>query len=145
MSTAPTVQPTSLVTLHYTLTLHKGEDVDSTRDGEPVTIRLGSGDWAEFLEKCLLGMMLGERRQFEISASETAVQRQESDVQRMSRTNFPPELVLEPGRVFGFMLPSGEEVAGQVLSIEGDVVAIDFTHPLAGRDLVLDVEILAIE
>jgi len=145
MTTAPTVQPNSVVTLHYTLTLQKGEEVDTSRNGQPVTIRLGSGDWVEFLERCLLGMTPGERRQFEINANDTAVLRQEADVQYMPRKDFPPEMELEAGRVFGFVLPSGEEVAGQVINIEGDRVAIDFTHPLAGRDLMLDVEILAVE
>ena len=145
MSTSPVVQSNSVVTLHYTLGLRDGEEVDSSRGGDPVTIRIGAGDWVDFLERQLIGLTLGEKRHVEVGAQETAVLRQESDVQHMQRSGFPPELVLEPGRVFAFSLPNGQEVAGQVLSVEGDDVAIDFTHPLAGRDLVLDVEILGIE
>jgi FKBP-type peptidyl-prolyl cis-trans isomerase SlpA len=140
-----TVGPDSVVTLHYSLSLYEGEEVDSSRGGEPVTIRIGAGDWAGFLEQSLLGLTLGEKRHFEINAQDTAQLRQDSDVQRLRRTDFPPDLILEPGRVFAFSLPDGQEVAGQVLSIEGEEVAIDFSHPLAGRDLVLDVEILAID
>lgn len=145
MNAPRTVQSASVVTLHYTLALLEGEEVDTSRGGDPVTIRLGAGDWADFLEKHLIGMVLGEKRHIDILAQETAQLRQDSDIQHMRRTEFPSEFVLEPGRVFAFSLPNGQEVAGQVLSIEGDDVAIDFSHPLAGRDLVLDVEILAIE
>ena len=145
MSAPKTVQPNSVVTLHYTLGLLGGEEVDTSRGGDPVTIKIGAGDWADFLEKHLLDMAQGEKQHVEINAQDTAQLRQDSDVQHLRRTDFPPGLMLEPGRVFAFSLPDGQEVAGQVLSIEGDDVAIDFSHPLAGRDLVLDIEILAIE
>lgn len=145
MNAARSVQPNSVVTLHYTLSLRDGDEVDSSRGGDPATIRIGAGDWAGFLEAHLIGMRLGEKRHIEISAQDTAHLRQDTDVQRMRRSDFPPDLVLEPGRVFAFSLPDGQEVAGQVLGIEGDEVVLDFSHPLAGRDLTLDVEIVSVE
>ncbi len=63
----------------------------------------------------------------------------------MLRDEFPPEMGLEPGMVVGFTLPSGEEVAGTVLEVMEHEVTVDFSHPLAGRDLVWEVEILEVK
>lgn len=145
MTSAPVIQSGSVVTMHYSLSLRDGEMVDSSRGTGPVTIEIGKGDWADFLERPLLGLGIGDKRHVELSAQDTALERNETDIQHLHRADFPAELVLEAGRVFAFSLPSGEEIAGQVVSVEGDDVAVDFSHPLAGRDLELDVEILAIK
>lgn len=139
------IQMGSRVTLHYELRLADETVVDSTRAGDPATFLIGSGELTELLERRLLGLHAGERRHFEISAAESQTAASADAVQTMARSDFPAELALETGQVFGFEAPSGDEVPGLIVGISDTEVIVDFSHPLAGRDLIFDVEILSIE
>lgn len=142
---ANTIQPGSRVMLHYTLSLGDGTVVDSTRDAGPATLTLGSGELVEILEQRLFGLQEGERRHFMISATESRMPASADALQTLARSDFPADMVLEAGQVLGFQTPSGEEVPGLLVSVSNSEVVVDFSHPLAGRDLIFDVEILAVE
>ena len=139
------IQPGSRVTLHYTLSLADETVVDSTRGAEPINFQVGSGALIEMLERQLFGLHAGEQRRFEISAVESQLPASAEAIQVMARSDFPAELAIEPGQVLGFVMPSGEEVPGLIVNISATDVTVDFSHPLAGRDLIFDVEILAVE
>jgi FKBP-type peptidyl-prolyl cis-trans isomerase SlpA len=139
------IQSGSHVTLHYTLALADGTIVDSTHGAEPIIFQVGSGALIEILESRLIGLRAGEQRRFEISAAQSQLPASAEAIQVMARSDFPAELAIEPGQVLGFVLPSGEEVPGLIVSISDTEVIVDFSHPLAGRDLIFDVEILAVE
>lgn len=140
-----TIQSGSRVTLHYTLSLADKTVVDSTREAEPITFQIGSGALIEMLERPLFGLHTGEQRRFEISAAASQLPASAEAIQVMVRSDFPAELALETGQVLGFVMPTGEEVPGLIVSISDTEVVVDFSHPLAGRDLIFDVEILAVE
>jgi FKBP-type peptidyl-prolyl cis-trans isomerase 2 len=139
------IQSGSRVTLHYTLSLADEAVVDSTRGAEPITFQIGSGALIEMLERQLFGLHAGEQRRFEISAVESQLPASAEAIQAMARSDFPAELAIEPGQVLGFVMPSGEEVPGLIVNISAIEVTVDFSHPLAGRDLIFDVEILSVE
>jgi FKBP-type peptidyl-prolyl cis-trans isomerase SlpA len=139
------IRPGSRVTLHYTLSLKDGTVVDSTAGAEPATFTVSSGELVDVLEARLLGLTAGERCHFELAAGDTGGMPEADCLQRLPRTDFPADLGLEPGQVIGFTLPDGQELPGQVMAVTDDEVTIDFSHPLAGRDLVFDVDILAVE
>ena len=138
------IQPGSQVTLQYTLSLADGTVVDSTHAGEPATYTVGNGELVLFLEQRLFGLQAGDRRHFEISATESQMPASPATVQSLKRSEFPVEMVLAPGLVIGFETPNGQEVPGLILNVSETEVQIDFSHPLAGRDLIFDVEILAV-
>ena len=140
-----TIQSGSRVTLHYTLSLADDTVVDSTREAEPITFQIGSGALIEMLESRLFGLHAGEQRRFEISATQSQLPTDAEAVQVMARSDFPADMVLEMGQVLGFVMPSGDEVPGLIVSISDSEVVVDFSHPLAGRDLIFDVEILVVE
>jgi FKBP-type peptidyl-prolyl cis-trans isomerase SlpA len=142
---ANAIQPGSRVTLHYTLSLADDTVVDSTREAEPITFQIGSGALIEMLERHLVGLRTGEQCRFEISAAESQQPASPEAIQVMARSDFPADLAIETGQVLGFVMPSGEEVPGLIVSISDTEVVVDFSHPLAGRDLIFDVEILAVE
>lgn len=137
------IEAGSHVTLHYTLRLADGHVVDTTREGAPVTHVIGTGNWLAALEDRLIGLAVGEAKRFEIAATEVGAFGT-PEPQVMPRDEFPPGMALEAGMVVGFTLPSGEEVAGTVLDVSGHEVTVDFSHPLANRDLVWEVEILSV-
>ncbi len=130
------------VTLHYTLSLSTGKIAATTRGDEPLKFVVGDSDLLPAFENCLLGLKVGDRRRFDIACMDAYGPIQADLVQRLARDEFPPEIKLESGVVIGFELPSGEEVPGTVIEVAERDVMIDFSHPLAGHDLVFDVEIL---
>ena len=133
------------VTLRYTLALADGTVLDST-DGElPASFHIGSGELVAFLEQRLIGLCPGDQRRFDIPAAETRSSMEEGALQRLSRTDFPADVELTPGQVFGFRLAGDEQIPGQVVAVTDQEVTVDFSHPLAGRDLIFDVEIIAVE
>ncbi len=141
------IEQNSRVTLHYTLKTGEGRVAESTLGGEPQTITLGQDDIIPGLEKCLLGLAVGDKQSFEIACFDAfgPVEADEDTLQVMPRSEFPAEIKLEPGLVMGFATPNGREIPGTVVEIDDDNLTVDFTHPLAGYDLVFEVEILAIE
>ncbi|WP_096459941.1 FKBP-type peptidyl-prolyl cis-trans isomerase [Sulfurifustis variabilis] len=139
------IEPGCKVTLHYTLSLATGKTADTTRGGEPAVLVVGAGDLHAAFEGRLLGLGPGESRRFEIPCMEAFGPSETGNVHALPRAEFPPEMKIEPGLVIGFELPSGEEVPGTVVAVSEHEVRIDFNHPLAGHDLVFEVEVLSVE
>lgn len=131
------------VTFHFTLTLADGTPVDAT-EGEPVATLIGRGELLECLENCLLGLSAGDRRRFDIPGTEISMQAGRT-THEFARDELPPGMDVKQGMVLGFTLPGGEEVPGTVLEVGDAGVLVDFAHPLAGRDLVFEVSVVAVE
>jgi FKBP-type peptidyl-prolyl cis-trans isomerase SlpA len=141
----PVIEPGSRVRLSFSLSLADGTLVDSAAPDAPLTITIGSGELIEALEHFLLGLSAGERRRFEIPAQQAFGPPQDDAIHTLPRSVFPPELAVEAGQVIGFAMPSGQETPGVVVAVAETEVTVDFSHPLAGHDLVFEVEILAVE
>lgn len=140
-----TIRAGSRVVLRYTLSFPEGQFIEGTESGEPVAVTIGSGDLAPFLEERLVGMAAGERCRFEIAGQDTQFLTDREAVQKVARDDFPPQMPLAPGMVIEFQMPHGAEVPGVVMEVDENHVTVDFSHPLAGRDFVFEVEIVSME
>jgi len=138
------VAPNTRVTLHFSLLLKSGEEIDSTRRGRPATFTVGDGSLLPAFERALFGLSAGADEQFHIAAADAFGDPREENVRLIPRSQFDGEMTLEPGVVVSFAAAGGE-LPGVVRSLQGDLVVVDFNHPLAGRDLVFDVTILQVE
>jgi len=132
------------VVMHYTLNLADGTVADTSRDGEPMDFEVGDGSLDPGLERLLHGLRTGDRVQFSLAPGQAFGDRDPGNVHTMHREEFPPELALEEGVVVGFDTPDGDEVPGTVLEVGEESVRVDFNHPLAGRQLSIDVEIVSV-
>lgn len=140
-----TIGPGSRVTMYFKLSLTDGTVADSTEEGEPMTFTMGDGTLIEGLEMVLYGLKVGDKQCLEIGPRDTFGFPDEDNIHTMPRSEFAAELPLEEGIVLGFTTPSGEEVPGTIHEVRDEEVVIDFNHPLAGRPVVFDVEILDIQ
>lgn len=138
------VTASSRVQFYFSLSLTSGEIIDSCFDGQPANCAIGDGSLLPAFDQCLLGMAAGERKQFTIAAVDAFGLRQEANLKRLARNKFPADVELVPGLVMSFQAEGGD-LPGVIHRLMGDVIEIDFNHPLAGRDIVFDVEILAID
>jgi len=142
---ALTIGPGSEVLMHFTLSLADGTVADSTRDGEPLRFVMGDGTLIEGLELVLYGLKVGDRQCLSIGPRDAFGFPDKENIHTMPRDEFPAEMQLEAGMIVGFTTPSGEEVPGAIQEVNGDEVVVDFNHPLAGHEVIFDVEILEVK
>ncbi len=132
------------VVMHFTLSLADGSVVETSRQGEPLRFTLGDETLIQGLEQVLHGHRAGEHLCRTLQPQEAFGLGDPHNSHTLARSDFPAALSLEPGVVIGFDTPSGENVPGTIQAVEGDAVVVDFNHPLAGREVTFDVEIVAV-
>lgn len=139
------VGPGTRVTLHFRLSLEDGSEVDSTFEKSPPSFTVGDGQLMDGFEQKLRGLVAGQRERFTVSPEEGFGQPNPSNLQTFSREDFDPGMELKEGLVISFADASKAELPGVVKSIGDQEVVVDFNHPLAGRNILFEVEILAVE
>lgn len=133
------------VTLHFALKFTDGQVIDSTFDSEPASLEIGDENLPENFEAYLMGMKAGEKACFDVPPEKGFGQHNPNNVQAFKRSDFSADMVLEPGVMISFADARQAELPGVVSKVEGDEVTVDFNHPLAGRTLVFDVQIIDVE
>ncbi|WP_110669128.1 FKBP-type peptidyl-prolyl cis-trans isomerase [Salinicola halophilus] len=128
------------VTLHFTVKLEDGEIVDSTRGKAPATFQVGDGNLPPGFEAPMKGLTAGEQGSYAISPEHAFGQHNPQNVQRLPRDSF--EETVEPGTMMSFADPAGGELPGVIASVDERYVDVDFNHPLAGRTLTFEVEVI---
>lgn len=137
--------PETEITLHFAVRLMDGTEMDSTFDGEPATFVWGDESLLPGFENALRGLKAGDKRSVFLQAEKAFGDYNEENVQHFTRSTFAQYDELETGMVLNFADASGGELPGVVSKIEDDWVYVDFNHPLAGRDLTFEVEIIRVE
>ncbi|WP_163558325.1 FKBP-type peptidyl-prolyl cis-trans isomerase [Halomonas sp. NO4] len=132
------------VTLHFTLKLEDGTVVDSTRDKAPATFAVGDGNLPPGFENPIKGMGAGESGEFEITPEHAFGQHNPQNIQVLKREDFE-DMEPEVGTVMSFADPAGGELPGVIKSVEDTRVEVDFNHPLAGRTLTFEVEVVDVK
>lgn len=143
------IQPGSFLTLHYRLSGTDGDDVVNTFDGPPATLSLGAGQLAPALEQRLIGLAEGARASFDVPAGEAFGARSQQLLQRVTRSllreHGDPGASYACGDVVEFPTPDGAgSYAGVVREVGDDWLLFDFNHPLAGRALRFEVQVLGV-
>ncbi|SDX36817.1 FKBP-type peptidyl-prolyl cis-trans isomerase [Marinobacter mobilis] len=133
------------VTLHFALKFTDGQVIDSTFDKEPASLEIGDDNLPENFEAYLLGMKAGDQASYEVPPEKGFGQTNPNNVQVFKRSDFSAEMVLEPGVMISFADARQTELPGVVSRVEGDEVTVDFNHPLAGRTLVFEVQVIDVE
>ena len=130
------------VTLHLSLMLEDGTVAESTFDDEPLTFVMGDGTLVHGLELALYGLRSGDTQRLALYPEQAFGPHDPERIHRLPRGGFPADMELTPGNIIAFDTPEGEEIAGTVLSLDDRTVEVDLNHPLAGRRIVFDVEII---
>jgi FKBP-type peptidyl-prolyl cis-trans isomerase SlpA len=137
----PRIGPEMRVTLHFSLLLESGEEVDTTRRGRPATFVVGDGSLPPGFERALAGLAKGDDATLDIAPADGFGERTDANVRRLARNRFSGDISLEKGLVVSFAAADGE-LPGVIVDLDGDDVVVDFNHPLAGRRLKFDVSVL---
>ncbi|MFM8760299.1 MAG: peptidylprolyl isomerase [Polynucleobacter victoriensis] len=142
------VTATSFLTLNYRIALPEGGDVVNTFEDKPATLMMGTGQFAPTLEQALLGMKLGERKTFTLDPEAAFGVKNPDLIRKISmqtlRENSSPEEDYVAGDMIEFNAPNGATYSGTLIAIDGDSATFDFNHPLSGKTILLEAEIIGI-
>lgn len=139
------VQPNDTVRVHYTGKLTDGEVFDSSRDKEPIEFTLGQGQIIPGFEKGLIDMEENESKTITIPSAEAYGERREEMMQEVPKSQLPPEIKPEVGMGLISQTPEGQEMRLTVAEVKDESIVVDANHPLAGKDLVFDLELVEIK
>lgn len=130
------------IRIHYTGTLRDGEQFDSSEGREPLEFVLGTGQIIRGLEAGVLGMAKGDTKTVDIAAADAYGDHDPQKTQKVKREMIPAEIELQVGLQLGARTDSGEQVMFTVIQLTDEEVTMDGNHPLAGKDLIFDIEIV---
>ena len=137
------IGPDKEVTLHFALKLENGDVVDTTFDKQPATFKVGDGNLLPGFEAALYGFKAGDKRSLQIEPENAFGQPNPQNVQVMPRGQFA-DMELSEGLLIIFNDAANAELPGVVKAFDDQQVTIDFNHPLAGKTLSFDVEIIEV-
>jgi len=141
--TVQIVQPNSLITLNYCIATPDGQPLINTFTGTPATLQLGAGELAPSLERLLAGVEVGKRQVFLLEPDQAFGAHNPALVEKVKREHMPDEDI-EPMSIMEFTAPDGSRYAGLVREIDAQMAVIDFNHPLAGKSIRFEVEVIGI-
>ena len=133
------------ISVHYKGTLDDGTEFDSSHNrGETLTFQVGVGQMIPGFDAGVVGMTVGETKNIKISATEAYGERVTEAVQQIPKTSFPENFQFIVGQQVQGTGPDGENVTATVLTESDGEVTLDFNHPLAGKNLNFEVELVEI-
>ncbi|MCT4534606.1 peptidylprolyl isomerase [Halodesulfovibrio sp.] len=131
------------VKVHYTGTLEDGSVFDSSREREPLEFTLGSGMLIPGFEKAVEGMAVGDATKVTIPADEAYGQRNDEMVIDVAKDQVPEHITPEVGMLLQLESEGGVmEVV--ITAVKEDGITLDANHPLAGKDLTFEIELVEI-
>ncbi len=133
----------TIVRFHYDLADEAGQPIESSREREPMAILYGAGNVIPGIEKAIEGRRAGERLQVTVPPAEGYGERREGMTQRVPKKFFNEARKLRPGDSTVLGSNQGPRVV-TVLKIGETVIDVDLNHPMAGRTLCFDIEIIEV-
>jgi len=137
------VETNSLVTLNYRISMENGQPLISTFEGQPATLQLGANEMMPALEQCFIGLEEGAEEKFTLTPEQAFGPHREELIEIVARKHMPEEDI-EPMSVMEFTAPDGSRYSGLVREIDQEKAVIDFNHPLAGKTIHLEVQIIGV-
>ena len=131
-----------VISFNYTLKDDEGTILDSSANKEPLTFLSGSQQIIPKLEEALSGMIIGSKKNIKIATADAYGEYSEDAIQKIKMDQFPKEANIEVGMTYIANSPDGKQMPFLVSEINEQDVTVDFNHPLAGKDLEFDVELL---
>jgi FKBP-type peptidyl-prolyl cis-trans isomerase SlyD len=132
------------VEFNYKLSLDSGEEVDRSPDNQPLGFIIGSGQLVPGLEKGMMGMAAGDKSRISVEPVDAYGQVNPELIGDVPRSHFPGDMELKPGMMFHSQGPNGMVSASIKEIKDANTVVIDLNHPLAGKKLHFDVNIVEV-
>ena len=132
------------VKVHYHGRLTDGTTFDSSQGRAPLEFKVGSGAVIKGFDEGVMGMQVGDKRTLEIPAHEAYGVSEPGRIVEFPREQFPKDMEPEIGMQLNMTSGNGEAFPVVITEVKDDVVVLDANHPLAGKDLIFDIELVNI-
>jgi len=132
------------VKVHYHGKLTNGETFDSSEGRSPLEFEVGGGMVIKGFDDGVTGMSIGEKKTVNIPFNEAYGPRNPEMIIEFPKDRFPQDMEIEVGMPLAMSGGNGEQFQVVVTEIKEDSVMLDANHPLAGQDLVFDIELVEI-
>ena len=132
------------VKVNYTLTVD-GKEMDSSKGRGPLEFKVGSHQVIPGFEKAVVGMKAGDKESVKVAPEDAYGPVDPNAVQTVAKNQLPPEITPKAGMVLSAHGKDGQTMPVKIVEVKDDVVVVDFNHPLAGKTLNFDVEVLEIK
>jgi len=132
------------VRIHYSGTLADGSTFDSSQGRDPLEFKLGTGQVIAGFDAAVAGMGVGDAKTVEIPADQAYGAHNSEALQTFPRDKIPDNIPLETGAQLQLQSSQGEPMMVTVTEITEDAVILDANHPLAGKDLTFQIELVEI-
>ena len=133
------------VKVHYTGTLEDGTVFDSSREREPLEFTVGGGEMIKGFDSAVGGMEVGVSKKFTIPADDAYGPRRDEMVFEVDRSQLPEGMEPEVGQHLQTEAEGGHPVILEIVAVAENNVTLDGNHPLAGKDLNFDIEVMDIK
>ena len=133
------------VTVHYSGRLDDGSVFDSSEGGEPLQFTIGAHEVIDGFENAIIGMNTGDKKTENISPEHGYGEREDDLVFHVPRSSMQPGVEIEVGDFVRVTLPDGQTAPMQVVGLDEESVTLDANHPLAGKTLTFDLELVEIK
>ena len=132
------------VRVHYHGRLNNGQTFDKSEGREPLEFEVGSGMVIMGFDEGVKGMAVGDKKTINIPFDQAYGPRNPDMVIEMPKDRFPKDMELEVGMPLGMSDGQGQQFEVTITEIKDDSVILDANHPLAGQDLIFDLELVEI-
>ena len=135
----------NIVQVHYTGTLADGTVFDTSVDREPLEFTLGAGQMIPGFEQAVPGMKVGESKTITIPAADAYGPRRDDMIIEVNREELPDGLDPKVGEQLPMTRTDGGISMVTVIKVAEKTITIDTNHPLAGKDLTFEIELVQIQ
>ena len=139
---ATTAKPGDTVAVHYTGKLPDGSVFDTSLGRDPLEFTLGARRVIPGFEEAVQGMQPGEKKTAEIVADEAYGPHMPELIVEFPRDQIPPHVTGQVGEELQVQTTAGEAIRALVVEANESAITIDANHPLAGKDLTFDIELV---
>lgn len=133
------------VHVHYKGTLDDGSVFDSSEGGDPISFTLGGGQVIAGFENAIEGMSIGDKKTSRMEPADAYGDRREELVFTVGKDQMPDGAEIEVGDMLQVGFPDGSSSAVTVAGVEENEVKLDANHPLAGKPLTFELELVGID
>ena len=132
------------IKVHYSGKFEDGTEFDSSRGAEPMECTLGGGQLIPGFENGLMGMSVGESKTITIAPEDGYGEFRDELVLAVNRDEFPKDVPPEVGQQLRLQKPGNQPFMVVITEVNDDTIVLDANHPLAGKTLAFDVELMEI-
>ncbi len=138
------IESNKVVTINFTLKDGEGNVIESTENMEPFSYISGNNQILPKLEDAVNQMLIGAKKDVLINAADGYGEYSEAAIQQIDKKEFPENIKLEEGMRLIANSPDGKQMPFIINKIEENEITVDFNHPLAGKNLEFNVELVDI-